>query len=183
MLKKAKCLHLTFSFFSIHCFICIQVRQEFIKKEKNSKQEINALCQQFGLVFETNKFSPAIRCSLPTIQSSLPWRALDRTSTQIMTSPASLFLSAHCSNSSCASRGGWTPAWSLASWMLPGKPRITGQVWRAPVSAGSQPTMKDLCYSQASEMLSCSYFREICETLPDNSKVLIVSFSNFSAFL
>lgn len=85
-------------------------------------------------------FSPATHSSLPTHPISLhPRRVLDRTSTQIMTSPASLFFfSALCSNSSCASRGGLTPAWSLASWMLPGKPWITGQVWKgADVSRGT----------------------------------------------
>lgn len=28
-----------------------EIQLEFIKKEKNNEQEINALCQQFGLVF------------------------------------------------------------------------------------------------------------------------------------
>lgn len=59
-----------------------------------------------------------------------------------------------------------TPAWSQASWILPGKPWITGQVWRALKSAGAQPTMKDLSYTQASETLSAAIWRQICEHFP-----------------
>lgn len=112
-----------------------------------------------------------------------PWRVLDRTSTQIMTSPASPSLCDLCSNSSCASRGGLTPACSLGCWILPGRPWITGQVWGAPTSVGAQPTMKDLSYTQAFEMLSEAIWRQIRETFPSTSKGFTIAFSCLSTFL
>ena len=81
--------------------------------------------------------------------SPSPWRVLDKTTTQMMTSPASLFLSTLCYNSSCSTKGGLTPAWSLASWILPGKPWTTRQVWSAPLQ-GRHSTPCGACLTPSS---------------------------------
>lgn len=144
MLSKQKpwpYIHLSW----IYCFICKKTKWKEKKnsiyniynKDQNNEHKINV--SAVWLHFLSPKFNTHFQPSTP------PRRVVDRTTTQIMTSPVSLLLLSVLTVTVPAEVV-WPQHGLWLSGYFPGGPWITRQVWRAPTPAGAQPTMEDLLH-------------------------------------